>query len=51
MALGFAHCVLSFTNGNIEDLLGKLDGITRTLRHESSMPQAAPMILGYENSN
>jgi hypothetical protein len=42
MALRFAHCVLSFANGNVEHLLGKLDGIAWTLRHESSIAQAAP---------
>ncbi len=28
--------------GNVEYLLGKLDGIARTFGHETSMPQAAP---------
>jgi hypothetical protein len=42
MFLGLAYRILSFTDGNIENLLGKLDGIARTFRHEPSMPQAAP---------
>ena len=42
MPFGFANRVLSFAYSNVEYLLGKLDGIARTLRHESSMPQAAP---------
>jgi hypothetical protein len=42
MAFRFARCILSFANGNIEYLLGKLDGIARTFGHEASMPQAAP---------
>ena len=28
---------------NVEDLLGKLDGIARTLRHEPGIAQAAPL--------
>ena len=51
MTLGLANRILSFANGNVEYLLGKLDGIARTFRHEPSMPQAAPVILGYEISN
>lgn len=39
MTLGFANRVLSCACGNIEDLLGKLDGIARTFGHEASMPQ------------
>jgi len=38
----FADSVLSFANRNVENLLGKLDGITRTFGHEASMPQAEP---------
>ena len=41
MPLGFANGVLGFANGNVEYLLGKLDGIARTFGHEASMPQAA----------
>jgi hypothetical protein len=44
LSLQFADCILSFANGNIEYLLGKLDGIARTLRHEPSIAQAAPPI-------
>ena len=42
MPLGFANRILSFTYGNVEYLLGKFDGIARTLRHEPSIAQAAP---------
>jgi hypothetical protein len=38
MALRFAHGVLSFANGDVENLLGKLDGVAGTFSHESSMP-------------
>jgi len=38
MPLRFAHGVLSFTNSNVEYLLGKLDGIARTFGHEASIP-------------
>ena len=51
LSLGFADGVLSFANGNVEYLLGKLDGIARTLRHERSIAQAAPVLLPYEISN
>jgi len=34
MPLGFANAILSFADGNIEYLLGKLDGIAGALRHE-----------------
>jgi hypothetical protein len=44
MPLGFANCILRFADGNVEYLLGKLDGITRTLCHEPSIAQAAPPI-------
>jgi hypothetical protein len=33
--------ILSFPNGNIKHLFGKLDGITRTFGHEPSMPQVS----------
>src|ERR1019366_1400454 len=39
MALRLTNGVLSFADGNIENLLRKLDGITRTFGHEASMPQ------------
>jgi hypothetical protein len=42
MALRFANRVLSLTDGNVENLLGKLDGIARTFSHEASIAQAAP---------
>ena len=42
MAFGIANRILNFANGNVEYLLGKLDGIARTFGHEASMPQAAP---------
>ncbi|SRR5258708_5578239 len=42
LSLGFANTVLTLTDGNVKHLLGKLDGITRTLRHEASMPQPPP---------
>jgi hypothetical protein len=38
VAFRFAYCVLSFANGNVENLLGKLDGVAGTFGHESSMP-------------
>jgi hypothetical protein len=38
MPLGLAHGVLGLANGNVEYLLGKLDGIARTFGHEPSMP-------------
>lgn len=44
LPLGFAHSVLSFANGNVENLLGKLDGIARTFGHEASMPQTVPLL-------
>ena len=44
MPLRFANSVLSFANGDVKNLLGKLGGITRTFGHETSMPQAAPPI-------
>jgi len=44
LPLGFANRVLSFANGNVEYLLGKLDGIARTFGHETSIAQAAPSI-------
>ena len=50
MALRFADGVLSFANGDVEYLLGKLDGIARTLRNEPSIAQAAPSIypMGFQ---
>src|ERR1700686_2851810 len=42
MALGFAHCILSLTNGNIENLLGELGEIARTFGHVSILPHSAP---------
>ena len=42
MPLGFAHGIFGFADGNVEYLLGKLDGIARTFGHETSMPQAVP---------
>jgi len=39
--LGFANRVLGFASGDVEDLLGELDGITRTFGHEASMPQVS----------
>jgi len=42
MALRFAHGVLSLANGNVEYLLGKLDGIARTFAHKASMRQPPP---------
>jgi hypothetical protein len=51
LPFGFAYRILGFANGNVEYLLGKLDGIARTLRHEPSIAQAAPPILAYEISN
>ncbi len=41
MALGFADGIFRFADGNVEYLLGKLDGITRSFGHEASMPQDA----------
>lgn len=42
MSLGFAHGIFGFANGDVENLLGKLDGIARTFGHEPSIAQAAP---------
>jgi hypothetical protein len=42
MPLGFAHGIFGFANGNVENLLRELDGITRTFGHEASIAQAAP---------
>jgi hypothetical protein len=39
MALRFAYGILSFANGNVEYLLGKLHRIAGTFGHEASMPQ------------
>jgi len=50
-SLRFANRILGFADGNIEYLLGKLDGIAWTLRHELSIAQAAAVDLGYEISN
>jgi hypothetical protein len=41
LSFGLAYGVLSFTNGNIEHLLGKLGGIARTFCHGLSIAQAA----------
>lgn len=41
MTLGCANGIFSLAYGNVEYLLGKLDGIARTFGHEPSMPQAA----------
>ncbi len=41
MPFRFAYRVLSFANGNVEYLFGKLDGIARTFGHDQSMPQSA----------
>jgi hypothetical protein len=38
MALGFANRIFGLANGNIEYLLGKLNGVARTFGHETSMP-------------
>jgi hypothetical protein len=46
MPLGLAYCVLRFTDGNVEHLLRKLDGIARTFGHEASIAQAAPRFYG-----
>jgi hypothetical protein len=51
MSLGLAYCILILADGNVENLLGKLDGIARTFRHEPSMPQAAPPIYPMKISN
>ena len=42
MTLGFADDIFGLSNGNVEDLLGKLDGIARKLGREASMAQPAP---------
>jgi hypothetical protein len=39
--LKFANRVFSLADGNVEYLLGNLDGIAWTFGHETSMPQAA----------
>lgn len=51
LPLGFADGVLSFANGNVEDLLGKLDGITRTFSHENEYATVRAAFTGYEISN
>jgi hypothetical protein len=37
LPLGFTNGILYFANSNIEYLLGKLGGITRTFGHETSI--------------
>src|SRR5271170_7896514 len=49
MPLRLADRVLSIANGNVENLFGKLDGVSRTLRHEPSMPQSTEPIPGSQN--
>jgi hypothetical protein len=44
ISFGFADGILSLADGNVEYLLGKLDRITRTSSHETSIAQAAPSI-------
>jgi hypothetical protein len=44
MPLRLAYRILGFADGDVEYLLGKLDGIARTLRHEPSIAQDAPTI-------
>jgi hypothetical protein len=51
VTFGLAYGILSFSDGNVEYLLGKLDGIARTFGHETSMPQARATDLPYEISN
>jgi hypothetical protein len=46
MALGFAHGIFGFAYGDVENLLRKLDGITRTFCHGLSIAQAAPSFYG-----
>ncbi|MGA8312037.1 MAG: hypothetical protein WB755_18530 [Terriglobales bacterium] len=51
MPLRFADGVFGFASGDVEDLLGKLGGITRTFGHDASMPQARTAVPCYEISN
>lgn len=46
MPLRFTNRVLSFADGNVEYLLGKLNGIARAFGHEMSMPQAVRTFYG-----
>ena len=39
------------TVSNVEYLLSKLDGITRTFGHEASMPQGRATVLPHQISN
>jgi hypothetical protein len=51
MPLCFANRILCFANGDVEYLLGKLDGVAWTLRHEPEYRTGQAVILGYELSN
>jgi hypothetical protein len=51
LPLGLAYGVLSFTNRNVENLLGKLNGIARTFGHETEYATLRAAVTGYENSN
>lgn len=51
ISLRLADRILSFANGDVEHLLGKLDGIARTFAHEASMPQSQPSVLCVSNRN
>ena len=51
MALGFANRVLSFANGDVEYLFGKLGGIARTFGHENEYATGRAVILRGQNSN
>jgi hypothetical protein len=37
MSLGLTDGIFSFANGDVENLLRKLDGIARTFGHETSI--------------
>jgi hypothetical protein len=51
VTLRLANCILSLTDGYVEYLLGKLDGITRTLRHDTEYRIGRDAVLPYEISN
>jgi hypothetical protein len=51
MAFQFANGILIFANRNVENLLGKLNGIAWTLRHEPEYRTGRAADLPYEISN
>ena len=43
MTFGFTNHIVGIARSNVYDQFGEFVGITRTLGHEPSMPQAAPL--------